>query len=185
MAGKSPVQIVKTGWVRLQRALALNSKAAQESHVKVGIIASKGGSDTHSNGLTLIEMMAIHELGSPAAGIPQRSSIRSTFARNDVRTEMGALTAKIVTKVIHGMRLEQGLGLLGAWGVAQIKSTIKERKTEGPDSQANAPATIKRKGSDLPLVDTGRLINAMQWLVWLGRARDESGRFAAGGKIDL
>lgn len=180
------MQIVKTGWNRLQRALALNSKAAQESHVKVGIIASKGGNEPHdaSSGISLIEMMAIHEFGSPEAGIPQRSSIRSTFARGDVHNELRELAAKVTTKVIHGMSLGQGLGLIGAWGVAKIKDTIKTRQTTGPESQANAPSTIRKKGSNLPLVDTARLMNALSWLVWLGRQRDAAGRFS-GGKVDL
>lgn len=185
MAGSSPVQIVTTVWDRLQRALAINSKAAQESHVKVGIIAKKGGNQPAADGgITMIELAAIHEFGSPAAGIPQRSFIRSTFARDDVRKHMGELTGKLVTKVIHGMKLQTALGLLGAWGVSQIKSTIKERQTTGPEPQRNADATIARKGSDLPLVDTGRLLNALAWLVRLGANRDERGRFT-GGKIDL
>ncbi len=182
MAGSSPVQVVTTVWKRLQRALALNSAAAQESHVKVGIIAAEGGDAPAADGITMIELAAIHEFGSPAAGIPQRSFMRSTFNRNDVRSEMGELTGKLVTKVIHGMPLSRALGLVGAWGVDQIRQTIKNRQTQGPESQANRPATIRRKGSDLPLVDTGRLLGALSWLVWVGRARDESGRFVAGGE---
>lgn len=181
MAGSSPVQVVTTVWKRLQRALALNSAAAQESHVKVGIIAAEGGDDATPDGISMIELAAIHEFGSPAAGIPQRSFIRSTFNRNDVRREMGELTGSLVTKVIHGMPLSRALGLVGAWGVDQIRHTIKNRQTQGPESQALKPSTIKRKGSDLPLVDTGRLLGALSWLVWLGRARDEGGRFTGEG----
>ncbi len=172
-----------TVWERLQRTLKLNSKAAQESVVKVGIIASKGGDEPVEGGdITMIELAAIHEFGSPAAGIPQRSFIRSTFVRE--ANVMGEICGKLVTQVIQGMPLERALGLLGAWGVAQVKNTIKNRQTTGPENQANKPRTIAKKGSSLPLVDTGRLINAMTWLVHLGKNRDERGRFT-GGNIDL
>lgn len=185
MAGSSPVTVVTTVWERLQRSLAINSKAAQESHVLVGVIAAKGGDEPAADGgITMIELAAIHEFGSPEAGIPQRSFIRSTFNRNDVRREMGELAGKLVTKVIHGMKLQTALGLMGAWGTAQIKNTINNRLTTGPENQELKPATIKAKGSTLPLVDTGRLINAIQWLVKLGYNRDEKGRFT-GGKVDL
>lgn len=185
MPGQSPVQITTTVWKRLQRALALESAAAKESHVKVGIIASKGGKDTTADGgLTMIELAAIHEFGSPAAGIPQRSFIRSTFAREENHRQLVELTAKLTQKVIHGMPLERALGLIGAWAVARIRETIDKRLTQGPDPQENAPATIRKKGSDLPLVDTGRLKQSLTWKVWLGAARDALGRFT-GGKINL
>lgn len=185
MPGLSPVQINLTVWKRLQRALLLESAAAKESHVKVGIIASKGGNASVEGGdISMIELAAIHEFGSPAAGIPQRSFIRSTFARSENVNAMIELTAKLTTKVIHGMKLETALGLIGAWGVARIRETINERLTVGPEPQENAPSTIAKKGSDLPLVDTGRLKQALTWKVWIGAARDALGRFT-GGKVDL
>lgn len=185
MAGKSPVTVVTTVWKRLQRALLLESAAAKESHVKVGIIASKGGkASVGDGGLTLIELTAIHEFGSPAAGIPQRSFLRSTFARPEVHRDMVELCAKLTQQVIHGMPLERALGLLGAWSVARIRETIDQRLTKGPEPQENRPSTIKKKGSDLPLVDTGRLKQALAWKVWIGAARDALGRFT-GGKVNL
>lgn len=184
MPGASAVTVRDEIWKRIQRAMLLNSKAAQESHVKVGIIAQKGGDESREGGITMIHLAAIHEFGSPAAGIPQRSFMRSTFARNEVHQEMVKLCGQLATKVIHGMPLSRALGLLGAWGSAKMKDTIKQRLTESDkgEPQANAPRTIARKGSDLPLVDTGRLINAITWLVSLGYSRDSSGRFTGGAR---
>ena len=185
MAGSSPVKIVTTVWQRLQRALLLESAAAKESHVKVGVLAQKGGKEAAEGGdITMIELAAIHEFGSPAAGIPQRSFIRSTFARDENHRALKELAAKLTTQVIHGMKLERALGLMGAWAVARIRETIDQRLTQGPEPQENAPYTIAKKGSDLPLVDTGRLKQSLAWWVWIGRARDAAGRFT-GGKIDL
>lgn len=185
MPGKSPITINTTVWKRIQRALLLESAAAKESHVKVGIIASKGGKATVGDGdLTMIELAAIHEFGSPAAGIPQRSFIRSTFTRQENIKAMVELTGKLTSKVIQGMPLNQALGLIGTWAVARIRETIDERLTQGPENQANAPSTIRKKGSDQPLVDTGRLKQSLAWKVWLGAARDALGRFT-GGKVAL
>ncbi len=177
------VTVVRGSWDRLQRALLLNSRAAQESVAKVGILAAKGGDQTVAGtSITMIELAAIHEFGSPEAGIVQRSFIRSTFARE--AQAMAELCGKLVTKVIYGMPLERALGILGAWGAAQIKTTIRERNTTGPEDQANRPSTIAKKGSSTPLVDTGRLINAISWSVWLGANRDAEGKFT-GGKVAL
>lgn len=185
MAGSSPVQITTTVWKRLQRALLLNSAAAKESHVKVGVLAQKGGKATVPGGdISMIELAAIHEFGSPAAGIPQRSFIRSTFARQENHRALAEMAAKLTQRVIHGMPLERALGIIGTWAVARIRETIDQRLTEGPEPQENAPSTIRKKGSDLPLVDTGRLKQSLAWWVWIGRARDALGRFT-GGKVDL
>jgi hypothetical protein len=182
MAGSNPVTVVTTVWTRLQRALALTSKAAQESNVKVGLIASgKGGEEHGDDGITMLELAAIHEFGAPEANIPQRSFIRSTFARGSVQRDLKEIIAKLTTKFIHGMSMKTVLGILGAWGVDQIRHTINDRLTSGP---ALAPATIKAKGSDLPLVDTGRLRNSMSWKIWLGANRNEKGQFT-GGHFDL
>ncbi len=174
-----------TVWKRLRRALLLESAAAKESHVKVGIIASKGGSATVEGGdITMLELAAIHEFGSPAAGIPQRSFIRSTFARSENHRALAEMAAKLTTQVIHGMKLERALGIIGTWAVARIRETIDQRLTTGPEPQENAPATIRKKESDLPLVDNGRLKQSLTWKVWIGAARDALGRFT-GGKVDL
>ena len=58
------------------------------------------------------------------------------------------------------MTLPRALGLLGARMSADMKMTIKNRIP--PPLQ---PETIRRKGSDVPLIDTGQLINSITWAV--------------------
>lgn len=55
--------------------------------------------------------------------------------------------------------------MLGQWGASQCKLTIKRRLTGGPP---NAPYTIEKKGSSTPLVDSGRLINAITYEIGMG-----------------
>lgn len=141
--------------------------AAASWYVKVGVLASQGGDNlVPGTDITLTDLMAIHEFGSEAAGIKERSSIRSTFQRNEVRDGLEKLLARSAREIIADKSTpEKALGVIGSWGAAQIKNTIKHQQTTGPEDQANAPSTIARKGSSTPLVDTGQLINAVSWEV--------------------
>ena len=152
-------------WAQLRKRLP------EKSVVKVGVLAAQGGNATVAgSNITMIELAAIHEFGSPKNGIPQRSFIRSTFERPEIAAALQRMGAKFAKAIVEDkMTGAQALGLIGAWGVAQIKKTIKDRQTTGPDAQENKPETIARKGSSLPLVDTGRLINAITWLVQMGK----------------
>ena len=151
--------VVKDGpW----RKLLARAYGLDKAHVKVGVLADKGGEDEHTEGITMLELAAIHEFGSPAAGVPQRSFIRSTFDQR--AAELAETAAKLARLIVtKGMPVRQALGLLGQWGVKEVKATIREQRTtsEFYEPQANRPSTVARKGSDTPLVDTGRLINAV------------------------
>lgn len=140
-------------WQRIVRDL----RKLPKMHAKVGVLASKGGNAQHSSGITLIELMAIHEFGSPAAGIPERKPIRSAFKKND--PELRKLTVRLAKAIINNtMSQEQALEVLGAWGATQIKNNIAQGAHLKP---ANAPATVAAKGSTRPLVDTGRLLGSI------------------------
>lgn len=151
-------------WRELRRKLI--SMSAQDAHVKVGILASQGGTEAHdpTSGLTLIEIAAVHEFGSPAAGVPERSFIRETA--RIYADELAKLQARVARGIINDtLTVDKALGILGAW----LQTKIKRRITTGAGVPPPlAQATIDRKGSDRPLVDTGRLINAIQWEVFAG-----------------
>lgn len=141
------------------KAFAVGQKA-QDAHVKVGVVGPTAGVAAEG-AMTMVELAAIHEFGAPDAGIPERSFIRSTFAKK--QGDVDKVAARLAKKFLAGeMPLERALGLLGAWGAAEVKKSI----TVGEGIQpANAPATIARKGSSRPLVDTGRLVGAISWEV--------------------
>src|SRR5438128_1905152 len=91
----------------------------------------------------------IHNYGAPSQGIPARPFMRQAFENR--RGELIALQAKIAQLLIAGkLSEEKAMGLLGAWAVGAIKATITR---EGNFAPLKA-ATIKRKGSDKPLIDT-------------------------------
>lgn len=148
----------------------LKDRLPENSVVHVGVLADNGGTAVHpGSNITMIELAAVHEFGSPKNHIPQRSFIRATFERPETYKTLQSMGAKYAKAIVNGkMNAEQALGRIGAWAASQIKATIKNRQTTGPDPQELKPATIERKGSTLPLVDTGRLINAITWLVKIG-----------------
>jgi phage gpG-like protein len=151
---------------RIWKELVKKVGRLKDAHVKVGVLASAGGAAMAGDGdITLVELAAIHEFGSPAAGIPERSFIRSTFRRGDVVEAMNKLlTANARAIIGDKMSVSTALERLGAWGSAAVKGTIRERLTEGPEDQSNKPATIARKGSSTPLVDHGQLINSITYV---------------------
>jgi len=127
------------------------------AHVKVGVISSKGGDAKTDDGITMVELAAIHEFGSPAASIPERSFVRRTLAakRRAIQQNVNKLARAIVKNTMGEMR---ALELLGTWLAQEIKKTI----TAGPHLPPPLkPATIEAKGSDRPLVDTGRLVDSI------------------------
>ena len=158
-------------WRKLRRKVL--EIAARDAHVKVGVLGSKAGGAQrgpkdelgNSTGIGMVELAAIHEFGSPAAGIPERSFIRATFAKN--HDDLARLTAQLAGQVFRDeMSIARALGLLGTWGAAQVKAFIaEERVTPRLSDSPAGRRTIHRKGSSVTLVDTGRLINAIQFEV--------------------
>lgn len=156
---KDGVTVVDKGWKRIVRtATALGRKK-----LKVGVIGSEAANEA-SPGITMARLAGVHEYGAvidTGAGIvhiPERSFLRGTIeAAGNYRREIDALAKS----VIDGKRTEeQALGLLGAKMVGDVKKRIAAGI--GP---ANAPSTIAAKGSDTPLIDTGRLRQSITWAV--------------------
>lgn len=128
--------------------------------VKVGVLSTKGGDAAHGDDLlSIIELAAIHEFGSPAASIPERSFIRATLAKH--RAELVAMSAKLAQRLIAGkIDADTILKILGEWAVAKVRAEITAGDGIPPPLK---PATIARKGSSRPLVDTERLLGAIAY----------------------
>lgn len=131
---------------------------ASKAHVRVGVFED---ANARTDGMTQAKLAAIHEYGAPSVGVPERSFLRSTFdARRDEYIEQ---LRKLVKDVyVQRISPERALGLVGVQAAADIKKGITTGDGIPPPLQA---ATIARKGSDRPLVDTGRLLNSITWKV--------------------
>lgn len=141
-------------WKKIQKRM--KNLAASGPHVKIGVFS---GSGEEPNGISLVELAAIHEFGSPAANIPERSFLRSTFAEK--KAELAKVSKKLAAGILTGkMGIDHALDVLGQWGVSKVKGAITEGEGIPPP---NAPSTIAKKGSSRPLVNHGRLLNSITY----------------------
>ena len=135
-----------------------NLQQFKDSVVKAGVLA-KDGSKQHSEGITVFQIGMIHEFGVPEKNIPRRSFIRVPIENN----------IKEITKLIennHKLVSENAMSAKVALDRIGIKAqnTIKE-SFRNNDWKANSRATVKRKGSSRPLIDTGQLIGSISYIV--------------------
>lgn len=96
----------------------------------------------------LAERATINEFGAPAANIPQRSFIRSTY--DEEQKNMVRIRDLFMPKVIEGkLSATNALAAVGHYLAERIQQKIEDLK-----SPPNAPSTIKKKGFDDPLIET-------------------------------
>jgi hypothetical protein len=127
-----------------------------DTSVEVGV-ADDGGSPD----IVMIGM--VHEFGSDDGHVPERSFLRSTMDEN--RPKYAALIETATERVLfHGAKPENAFAKVGRTVVFDVQRRI----SSGDIEPALAPETIARKGSDTPLLDTGRLRSAIVFEVKRG-----------------
>lgn len=127
--------------------------------ITVGVHASEA-SGTHSEGVSVGDIATWHEFGTQT--VPMRSFVRAWY---DERTEFIRATLKAeLTAAAQGKRtVEQAMERAALIFEGDVKKRIANRIPP-----PLAPATIARKGSSVPLIDTGALRNAIRGLVKAG-----------------
>lgn len=165
MADPKGIRDTDKGWGALFKRISEMPRA----RVRVGVLEEgKGGAEHDEGGYTNAQIAAVHEFGTEDGVIPERSFIRSTFDKE--REHLIELSSKLVVNITEGkMKVLQAMNILGADLAAKIKKNV----TEGPGIPPPLKqATIDSKGSDRPLVDTGRMVNSVSWVASLeGGAR--------------
>lgn len=130
----------------IRQALKLDGKG-----VKVGIRRGKGSHD----GTDMLDIAVYNHFGT--ATIPARPFVSDCAEKN--AGQIQEAQRRLVYRVYQGSLSADGaLAQLGAWYVNVQKGHILHGGWT-----PNAPATIKRKGSNKPLVDTGQLVNTVDW----------------------
>ena len=124
--------------------------------VKVGVPGDAKESET-SESLAMIAR--VHEFGNPARGIPERSFLRGSILFNRKKY---VNAAKVLSKrALDGRATaDQVYGTLGQLASGDVKEYIRNA-----DFPALKPATIRRKGSSKPLIDTGQLRQSITYIV--------------------
>lgn len=120
--------------------------------VKVGIQSDAG---THE-GTSILDIAIYNEFGTET--IPARPFIRDFAQRNE--KGLGLAMDRIATKIERGATVDAGLAQLGEFAQQNQQAHVRASKSW---AVPNASSTIKRKGSDVPLIDDGVLVNAIRW----------------------
>lgn len=125
----------------------------QPTTVNVGFPASAG---THDDaGVPVATVAAFHEFGTERT--PERSFLRGGIRNN--RGEHLRMSRQLLKKVVSdAMPFSQALGLLGE----AAKGFVQKEITNG-DFVPLTEATIRRKGSTKPLIDSGQMRQSVAW----------------------
>lgn len=116
------------------------------SKLSVGFHADAGARDDES-GLSVIDVVTFHEFG---LGVPRRSIVADWVEQN--RTQIEAQVRRVAKLVVAGKLTQaQALNQLGLWAQA----SMQERMANGIPPPL-AQSTIDRKGSSVPLINTGQ-----------------------------
>ena len=139
------------------RGLLKALEAVKKSVIRVGILSdgAKRSRSSSPGRLSLVAVAALHEFGTDR--LPKRSFVRDTV--NQKLAEIQQLQ-RVVTRAVLTAKIspDQAAAQFGAKVVAMM-----QRRISGRIAPELAPSTILRKGSSVPLVDTGQLKASITW----------------------
>lgn len=144
------------GWDRLtpegERFFA-QIEELKQNQVFVGFQAGQVADD---RGVDMAQIAMFNELGTSTA--PARPFLRDSVDENEdvIRDQCGKELKKLTT----GATAETVLKRVGALGVRLV-----QEKIVSGSFKPNAPSTIRKKGSDKPLIDTGRMRQSVKYVV--------------------
>lgn len=154
----------------LNRIIRTLNKDLDGVVVKVGVQAKdkavrrgKGGSIRNTD-QPLAVIAAVHEFG--LGGMPQRSFLRSAYDEN--LPTIDKMIQRVANGAVFGFGTNAALNQLGN----VVQGMIQRKIVDGP-FKPNAPATIKRKKSSRPLIDTGHLRQSIRYVIEKGGSEDE------------
>lgn len=146
----------------LNRIIRTLNKDLDGVVVKVGVQAKdkavrrgKGGSIRNTD-QPLAVIAAIHEFG--LGDMPQRSFLRSAYDEN--LPMIDKMIQRVANGAVFGLGTNAALNQLGN----VVQGMVQRKIVDGP-FVPNSPATIKRKKSSKPLVDTGHLRQSIRYVI--------------------
>lgn len=153
---KVSIKVTDKGLEKIKKKLA--KVAAEAPRVWAGL-----PNTPHGDGLSNAELGIIHEYGT--SNIPARPFIGPSFKKN--QSSYNKALVKMGSQILDtgNYDITPALDSVGKQMAADMKSFV----TEGYVRPGNAPATIKAKGSDTPLIDTGRMVDAITHAVEKGK----------------
>ena len=125
--------------------------------VYIGVPTSKNG--MHEGGINMATLLALHVLGAPSRGIPQRDPLRPPLIANAQRySDLLALGLKnALSDGTDPKLVYEKIGIVAT-------NDVKDYFITG-NFKALSEKTIKAKGSSKPLISTGELRNSISYEV--------------------
>lgn len=144
-----------------KRAIAGAVAAYQGSYLEVGIVgkAAEQPKTLHDGSVSVKVTLGevAHWLHFGTSTIPARPFIDIAFRRD--RAAIRMIISRAARAVASGRMTErQALSTIGEYLAGVIKEEIANRMPP-----PNAPSTIARKKSDVPLIDEGQLIGSISY----------------------
>jgi hypothetical protein len=147
----------------------LDLSKIKELKKKVGKAANRKArvgvpdNEKEKDGASIAKIAFAHEFGSPKRGIPERSFLRGALNSSKNQHELANLNEANLKRVLDGdMTIDTALGQMGLMAASQVQKYITN--PEKPFKPLK-PATIKRKKSTKPLIDTGNLRQSISWVL--------------------
>lgn len=110
------------------------------------------------DGSDLVRYAAANEFGTRDGHVPERSFLRSTVDEN--RDRYASLLTVAARAALDGTRVETAFGRVGLVVTGDVQEQIRDLRMP-----PNAPSTIAKKGSDNPLIDSGRMRQSIDFEV--------------------
>ncbi len=121
--------------------------------VQVGFQA---GEKTYEDGTDLVDVAAYNEYGT--SDTPARPFMKQSFENHE--DELQKACDRVNQTLNRGGTAEAGLKELGVF----VKGLVQEEIVDG-GFEPNAPSTIKKKGSEQPLIDTGTMRQSVNYVI--------------------
>ena len=120
------------------------------------VIGYQAGQASEANGVDMVDVAMWNELGTSRS--PSRPFMRDSVDKH--RNEIQSFMDKTAQSVVRGMNGKEALQQIGIFHKDLIQNEIKTGSFK-----ANAEATIKKKGSSKPLIDTGHMRQSVNFEV--------------------
>jgi len=136
------------------KRIGMNMKELNGRSIKIGIWGS-----AVQDGVAIVDYAIYNEFGT--SRIPARPFMQKTF--DDKKDETMKFAEFLVGKMIDGgMTAQAALDKIGFQYQSFVRATIRDAKNW---AAPNADSTIAAKGSSSPLIDQGRMVNAVNFEV--------------------
>ncbi len=154
---------VEDRWTKEGEQFMRQLRELAELEVRIGYQSdqgSSGGADDDKPRADLVDIAMWNELGT--VNIPSRPFMRDSVDKHR-------------TAIEHALMAQEGALRKGATArkvletIGIFMKDLMQTEIEQGDFVANNPETIKRKGSDKPLIDTGTLKNSVNF--WITKKR--------------